>query len=100
MHKFKVGDKVIPITKSVGKSWDRWLQCTDHDSVVQFKEKGYATVVESYESECALDRYNSFLHLDLIPYTASPERAFEQLVKGHISESEYNNITRTTGSEV
>lgn len=79
MSKFKVGDKVVPVSKSAKTSWGEWLK-KDKPIPNFFKEKGFLYVEVIEDGKVALedeqgrgDKWGDwFLESDLIPYVEKP----------------------------
>lgn len=94
---FKVGQKVIPISKSVGNSWE------DCSVIHRMKQKGqsflYIIKIRKNEFVCAVEvgdwvRGNYFLQKDLKPFAISRTELNTQLLNGEINIETYQSLLK------
>lgn len=99
-HLYKVGDYVVPISKSYGKDFatePHWKKAKDSDTpyLIVVEDGFYNGDVEGYfcTSPDKSRGGNFYTESDLIPYAMDTEQAFTLLVQGKITQKAYERIT-------
>lgn len=95
--KLEVGQKVIPISKSIGDSW------RDSSVIGRMKSKNqpflYIVKIKENELVCAVEfgdwtRGNYFLPKDLKPFAISRTELNKQLLNGEINIKTYQSLLK------
>lgn len=102
--KYKVGDKVIPISKSKGTAFhndSRWKYAQANDQpflYVVLIEPSYSTEFPYFYhlSNNKITGGNHYLEKDLLPYEFDEQTLFEKLINGNITEKMYSTLLHRT----
>lgn len=104
--KFKVGDKVVPISKSVGSSDfpDKNMRIAKENGqpylyVTAINRNGdYMDVGINMYYTCSHREHggNFFAEHDLILFNENPDNLLAMLINGNISDEQYTHFTQST----
>jgi hypothetical protein len=99
--KYKVGDRVVPLKKSIGcRTDENWKHAKEKKQPFLYVNNVFTTKNNRYNApyyECdnVHTHYgNHYAESDLIPFDSSENSLFELLVQGIINSNEYTTLLK------
>jgi hypothetical protein len=99
--KYKVGDRVVPLKKSIGcKTDENWISAKRNKQPFLYVNAVNFTTNNRYNIpyyDCDNDSMgygNHYAESDLIPFDSSENSLFELLVQGIINSNEYTTLLK------